>query len=109
MGLQSITPYLDIAETISTAALTITKSLLRQNQGSLSAQDAKPQIATNGVNGVNNNVTGPYVPGPSAVPRELITAKQALIQAASDLLILSMGPDNYLKSFSYGVCKHLPE
>lgn len=101
MALGSPTPLLDLAETVSRTALVLTKSLLQEKHA---AAPVEPSTGSNGVkeiNGVNGLSNGPQ--GPSPPNMELMMAKQALNQAASELLMHVMGPDNYLKSFSYGV------
>jgi len=117
MASVSPTPLLDLAGTISRAALIITKSHLQEKHAPALVESPKPPSGTNGtketndvdgtkeisnVNGASNGPQGPFPPA-----KELMTAKQALNQAASELLIQVMGPDNYLKSFSYGVSWNL--
>ena len=109
----SPTPLLDLAEIVSTSALIVTKSLLKVNhapasikspespRGADGIKEANGGNDAEGVSGLNGIPKGSQGPSPPA--KELILAKQALNQAASELLIHAMGPDNYLKSFSYGV------
>ncbi|KAJ2983599.1 hypothetical protein NQ176_g578 [Zarea fungicola] len=77
------TILLDLAETVSRAALTITRNQLTS-------------VSKDGVNGASNGKAA------STPLQETLEANTQLIQAANDLLILVMGPDNYLKSLSYG-------
>jgi hypothetical protein len=76
------TILLDLAETVSRAALAITRSQL-----------APP--AKDAVNGSSNGK-------PHSTTKEVVEATTQLIQASTDLQILAMGPDNYLKSLSHG-------
>jgi len=113
MASVSPTPLLDLAETVSRTALIITKSLLQANHAPALVElpESPPGTGsikeTNGSNGaketsgINGIQKGPQGPSPAA--KELIMARQALNLAASELLVHAMGPDNYLKSFSYGV------
>ena len=96
MASLSSTPLLDLAQTISNAALVISKSqlLAHEDQPSFDLQ-----ATTNGINGtVKKPLTAPAPP-----TKELLHAKAELVQAASDLSILALGPSTYLKSLSYGV------
>ena len=100
----SPTPLLDLAETISRTALVLTKSLLQEKHAPVLVESPKPPSGANGtkeISDANGALESPQGPPPPA--KELMMAKQALNQAASELLIHVMGPDNYLKSFSYGV------
>ena len=105
----STIPLLDLAAIISKASLTITKSQLHSVERSTSS---KPQDALNGlsdakeVNGVNGCAKQrPSKQSSSSAPStdDVLQAKASLVQAASDLSLLIMGPANYLKSLSYGV------
>ncbi|KAG8532388.1 uncharacterized protein KY384_002873 [Bacidia gigantensis] len=95
MASLSSTPVLDLAQIISNAALVITKSQL---QDQMEQPSSNLHAATNGINGT---VKKPRLP--AAPPtKELLDAKAELIQAASDLSTLTLGPAMYLKSLSYG-------
>lgn len=78
------TILLDLAETVSRAALAITRS----------------QLASSSTNGVNGTTNGKH--DPAAPSHDVLEATTQLIQASTDLQIRVMGPDNYLKSLSYG-------
>ncbi|KAI9801588.1 MAG: hypothetical protein M1825_003267 [Sarcosagium campestre] len=91
----SSTPLLDLAQIISNATLVITKAQL-QEQAELPSFEH--HAATNGRNGTAKK-TAP-LPGPST--KEVLDAKANLVQAASDLSTLTLGPATYLKSLSYG-------
>ncbi|KAH8690473.1 S-adenosyl-L-methionine-dependent methyltransferase [Talaromyces proteolyticus] len=87
------TILLDLAATISNAALTITRHNLQQSKPApsfLPESSRTSGITTNGVSlaGKKDN-------------SESQNAAISLIQAATDLQILVSGPENYLKSLSY--------
>ena len=92
MASTTSTQLLDLAQTISNAALTVAKHEL-QEQDALSAHAA--------ANGLNGTVKQP--PPASTPPQAVLEAKANLVQATSDLSILALGPGNYLKSLSYSV------
>ena len=96
MESDSMTPLLDLAETISKAALAITKQQLQDDSPPPSFKNFNPSHVRNG--------NGPIKHPTQGLPhKELIMARQSLSQAAADILILTMGPANYLKSFAFGV------
>jgi hypothetical protein len=94
------TLLLDLAETISRAALAITRSQLAASSPSAPST----QNGANGVNGkgdiVSNGVKPAHASGPPS--QEVLEATTQLIQASTELQTLVMGPDVYLKSLSYG-------
>jgi hypothetical protein len=90
------TILLDLAATISNAALAITRHKLQKSQPApsfLPESSKTSDISTNGV-----TLTG------KSESSESQDAAISLIQAATDLQILVSGPENYLKSLSYSVC-----
>ncbi|KAL2802402.1 S-adenosyl-L-methionine-dependent methyltransferase [Aspergillus granulosus] len=91
------TVLLDLASTISNAALTITRHSLETSAPSPSFI---PQHPVNGVSN-GNGVVQKQVTS-EAAQKETLDAAASLIQAATDLQILVSGPENYLKSLSYG-------
>jgi hypothetical protein len=97
------TVLLDLASTISNAALTITRHSLDTSTPSPSFIPLRP------VNGIaNGNGAIQKQPTSEAAQKETLDAAASLIQAATDLQILVSGPENYLKSLSYGVRPHDP-
>ncbi|GAQ10180.1 sterigmatocystin 8-O-methyltransferase [Aspergillus lentulus] len=92
------TVLLDLAATISNAALTITRHNL-----AVSAP-APSFVAESSSNGpVNGNGVAKANDGKSELDqKEALDAAASLIQASTDLQILVSGPENYLKSLSYG-------
>ncbi|KAL2859608.1 S-adenosyl-L-methionine-dependent methyltransferase [Aspergillus pseudodeflectus] len=91
------TVLLDLASTISNAALAITRHSLDTSTPPPSFIPLRP------VNGVaNGNGAVQKQPTSEAAQKETLDAAASLIQAATDLQILVSGPENYLKSLSYG-------
>lgn len=90
----SATPLLDLAQTISNASLIVTKSQLEEQKASL-----HDHAVTNGINGTTKKAR----PLPGSAAKEVLDAKANLVQAATDLSILVLGPANYLKTLSYSV------
>lgn len=86
----SIAPLLELANTIYANASIITHHRLGQVEA--------PTIL-NGANGHTPKDTTPTGPP----PQNIIDATFNLLQAASDITILTAGPTNYLKSLSYSV------
>jgi hypothetical protein len=96
------TILLDLASAISNAALTITRHGL---ETSAPAPSFTPQRPVNGI--ANGNGAARKKISTEAAQKETLDAAASLIQAATDLQILVSGPENYLKSLSYGVCPYL--
>jgi hypothetical protein len=96
------TILLDLAAAISNAALTITRDGL---ETSAPAPSLTPQRTVNGI--TNGNGAAQKKISTEAAQKETLDAAASLIQAATDLQILVSGPENYLKSLSYGVCPYL--
>ena len=100
MTSESSTVLLDLAQTITNAALLIAKSQLQEQDGlSSHGNHALP----NGINGV---VKKKAPTTPAQPTKEVLDAKANLVQAASDLSTLVLGPSTYLKSLSYGVSEN---
>ncbi|KAL2796211.1 S-adenosyl-L-methionine-dependent methyltransferase [Aspergillus keveii] len=91
------TILLDLASAISNAALTITRHGL---ETSAPAPSFTPQRTVNGI--ANGNGAAQKKISTEAAQKETLDAAASLIQAATDLQILVSGPENYLKSLSYG-------
>ena len=101
MASDSPTVLLDLAQSITNAALLITKSQLQENVALSSHDDnALP-------NGINGAVKKKAPSAPAQSTKDVLDAKANLVQAASDLSTLVLGPSTYLKSLSYGVSHHL--
>jgi hypothetical protein len=93
------TVLLDLAATISNAALTITRHNLA---ASAPAPSFLAESSNNGP--VNGNGAAKAKDSKSELAqKEALDAAASLIQASTDLQILVSGPENYLKSLSYGV------
>ncbi|KAL2846351.1 S-adenosyl-L-methionine-dependent methyltransferase [Aspergillus pseudoustus] len=91
------TVLLELASTISNAALTLTRYNLETSSPSPSFIPQHPvNGAANGNGVVHKQATS------EAAQKETLDAAASLIQAATDLQILVSGPENYLKSLSYG-------
>lgn len=112
MAASSGTALLELAQTISNAALTITKAQLQEqpspstlhppaNEG-INGHAKEGQEAPNGANGVKKSALSP-----PPLAKEVQDAKGALIQAAIDLRALALGPLNYLTNLAFSVrCGH---
>ena len=105
---KSETPLLDLAAIISNASLTITKSQLQSVARSTSckSQDVLDENGADKVIELNSEVK--QAPSKQALPGLLATcdvlhARASLLQAASDLSTLILGPADYLKNLAYGV------
>lgn len=99
------TILLDLAATISDAALTITRHNLE------TGVSAPSFIPTGHANGNIVEAESPQkIKGGETAPSkgQLEAAAASLIQASTDLQILVSGPENYLKSLSYGVRLRTP-
>jgi fumarate hydratase class II len=95
------TILLDLAATISNAALTITRHNL---EASIPAPTFVAKPYANG-NDSEKYLTRKDENGEKTTSHEsLEVAAASLIQASTDLQILVSGPENYLKGLSYGVC-----
>ena len=97
MASTSPTHLLELAQSITNAALLITKAQLQEQDALRSFSD---HISTNGINGVVKKQSDLASIQPS---KEVLDAKANLVQAASDLSTSVLGPSTYLKSLSYGV------
>ena len=96
MASLSSTPLLDLAQTISNAALSITRSQLLEHE---EIPSFNVQATTNGINGTTKKISV----AKASPTKELLDAKAELVQAASDLSTLILGPAVYLKSLAYSV------
>lgn len=97
----SSTILLDLAATISNAALTITHHNL---EASVSAPSFVAENYANGNVSENRSARKDESAEKAPSREHLEVAAASLIQASTDLQILVSGPENYLKSLSYGVC-----
>ena len=100
MAFSSSTQLLDLSQSIANATLLIAKFQLLE-QSSLST--FHDHAVTNGVDGAMKEAQP--VAGPQT--KEVLDAKADLVQAASDLCLLVLGPANYLKTLSYSVSQPL--
>ena len=92
------TSLLDLVQAISNAALLITKCQLQEQQHAATPYQhiGLNGTATKALEGVVRQDCLPST-------EQMLEAKANLVQAASDLTIMTIGPANYLKSLSYGV------
>ncbi|KAL4865955.1 hypothetical protein BDV12DRAFT_187770 [Aspergillus spectabilis] len=94
------TVLLDLAATVSNAALTITRHNLEVAAPTPAFVNRSPNsrhTATNGTHAATEKDSKSQVS-----QKEALDASASLFQAATDLQILVSGPENYLKSLSYG-------
>ncbi|KAL8790012.1 MAG: hypothetical protein Q9195_006561 [Heterodermia aff. obscurata] len=94
----SSTQLLDLSQVIASASLLLTKAQLQEQNSSPTIHD---RALLDGPNESADNALP--APGPSA--KEVLDAKADLVQAASDLSLLVLGPATYLTALAYSVSR----